>query len=674
MASTAPIWPFPPSWGEGAFIETFSFLTSVMTDNMTGTEQRQALRATPRKMFESTFTVLDNERTQLDLMLQAVGASRWRVPLWHYAVLAIGLETGDFSIDYDFRGRGITEGTELLIYGAGPNDYEVVTVGSLDDDGRAQLAANIVNSWPSATVVPLREGQLTDQPTPQRASSCSMTLQARFLLAGANPWVPSAPSLIYQGLPVLLGLTEDQSDGVRTGYQRMSYMLDGQTGGTYRVDTAGRAVNMQGHTLSLQGPYAYGRLLDLIYTLRGQLGLLWLPTFADDFKLTKPAALGAQTLVVGNVGYSTYGVDNPDRSHIFIELNSGDRYCFAITGAAVGGAPDSETLSIDTPLPVAIDPIDIYAFCFLTKMRSSADDIEVTSMAGIEGVSACELSFQSETDTRVAAVGGMQSKAPVLLDDFEHTVLGGQPYSSRMNILYGDGRFTLANVNGLMSGSLPAGVTLQLDNLGNLLLSGVATSYGDFTFVPAIDTHDGQRAIGPEQHIHVTTPIFRNYWRLFITSREVAAQLSMVRSVIFQPYPDGPSLTEGLDEMTLAISSPYYQTSTPDKAFRLDYPLNLGQGINPHLPPTEEPDVVLGELADSWAANTPTAWVGFHFPTAVDINAMELWVGNPDTYPGNGPTELHLQYSSDGATWTDKKIWTGLNGWDSYPWRKLNVL
>lgn len=672
MPSTAPIWAFPPSWGDGAFIETFSFLTSVMTDNLTGSEQRQAFRLTPRRLFEATYTVLSNERTQLDLMLQAIGSARWRIPLWMYAVLTSDLQAGDFSIDYDFRGRDIGPGTQLIIYGAGPNDYEVVTVGSLDVNGRAQLDANITKSWPSATVAPLREGQLTEQPVPTRINGFATNLQARFLLAGANPFAPAAPTLSYLGIPVLLGLNEDQGDGVRLGYRRQTYELDGKTGGTYRVDTAGRSVNLQSHNLVLQGPYAYGRLRDLIYTLRGQVGLVWLPTFADDFKLAKTVQAGSPIFTVEDVGYATYGTGNLDRSHVFIELNSGDRYCFAITGSATAG-DGTEILALDGAIPVEVNPEDIYTFCFLTKMRSTTDDIEVVSVSGIDGTSTCALTFQSEQNLRVAATGGTQSRAPELFGDFAPTALGSQPYVASMEILYGDGQFSLHNKTGLLSGSLPKGITLKLDVLGHLILSGAALTYGDFTFVPAVDTADGQMAQASIQHLHVTTPTLRRYWRLFIAAHENPAQLIMVRSVVLQAYIDGPALTKDADTYTHAIASSYYNNSTPDKAFRLDYPPNQNSQ-NPHLPPVDDDPVNLGQLGDSWAASGASAWVGYVFDTAVDVNAMELWVGDPDDFPGNGPTELRLQYSSDGIAWADKKVWTGLSGWDTTPWRKLNVL
>lgn len=401
----APIWSFPPSWGEGPMVETYSFLTNVMVDKLKGTEQRQGMRRTPRRMLEGTYTVLADERTELDLALQAVGDGRWRVPLWPQAVLTGLLERGDLSIDSDFRGRDVYPGTQLLVLGGNAHDYEVVTVGSLDARGYAQLTSNLTQRWPTATVAPLRAGELTEQPQVTRINSYALRAQARFRFVGANPHTPAAPTLVYQGLPVLLGRTNDDSAGVSLGFSRFSYRVDGGTGGVYTMDTAGRGVYTQTHLLSVQGPYAYTRLRDLIYTLQGQLNLVWLPTFADDFKLAQGAKVGDSTIVVNYVGYSVYGVGNPDRANLYVELCSGERMLFPILNAAASGNKQTETLALGGVVTTAFEPQDVYVCCFMARVRSAEDDLEVTCAAGIDGNTTLALSLRTEPDLRVGPAG-----------------------------------------------------------------------------------------------------------------------------------------------------------------------------------------------------------------------------------------------------------------------------
>lgn len=386
-------------------VETYSFLTNVMIDKTKGTEQRQGLRRTPRRMLEGTYTVLSQERTELELALQAVGDGRWRVPLWPQAVLTGALEQGDLSIDSDFRGRDVGPGTQLLILGGSAHDYEVVTVGSLDIAGAAQLTANLTRRWLAATVVPLRAGELTEQPQAMRINSYAMRVQTRFRLVGTNEHIPAPPTLTYQGLPVMLGRSADDSAGVSTSYQRFSYRVDGRTGGVYTMDTGGRGVYTQSHRLSVQGPYAYTRLRDLIYTLQGQLNLVWLPTFADDFNLARGAAVGDSTIVVSYVGYSLYGVGNPDRANLYLELCSGERMLFPILNAAAAGDKQTETLALGGIITTAFEPQDVYLCCFLARARSSNDDLEITVESGMDGMSTLDVPFRTEPDLRIGPTG-----------------------------------------------------------------------------------------------------------------------------------------------------------------------------------------------------------------------------------------------------------------------------
>lgn len=398
------VWAFPPSWGDGPLIETFSFLTTVMPSQISGIEQRQSMRSTPRKLIEGSFTILAKDRVRFDLMLQAVGVARWKLPLWHYAILASDLNIGDFSIDYDFSGRDLVHGQELLLFnGDNALDYEIVTVGSLDANNHVQLVSPIKRHWPIAAVVPLREAYMTAQPQPLRINGYATTVQARFQLIGPNRYNPAPLDMYYKGFPVILGNHGDMSQGIQNGYQRFAAQLDSTTGAIYRVDTAGRGSALQSHGITVQGAYSYNRLKDLIYTLKGRNVPAWVPTFADDFKLTRRGATGDTTLVVDGIAYSTFGLGNADRKHLFLELNNGNCYCYEIMDAAANGNGSTETLVLDRALEEDFEPYEVYQISFMALSRLVSDDIEVNCSADIGGISATTLTFQTAPDLRNVA-------------------------------------------------------------------------------------------------------------------------------------------------------------------------------------------------------------------------------------------------------------------------------
>jgi hypothetical protein len=77
----------------------------------------------------------------------------------------------------------------------------------------------------------------------------------------------------------------------------------------------------------------------------------------------------------------------------------------------------------------------------------------------------------------------------------------------------GAGSVTIAGGNGvysnprLASGSLPTGLSIAISG-STLVLTGTTTAYGTFTFVPRVDSGDGQTADGASQTIIVGNPHF----------------------------------------------------------------------------------------------------------------------------------------------------------------------
>jgi hypothetical protein len=66
-----PVWSIKPNWVNG-IREKLSWLTDVLASSY-GTEQRRALRLSPRREFEMTFNPVDEARSYFDLFLaQAV--------------------------------------------------------------------------------------------------------------------------------------------------------------------------------------------------------------------------------------------------------------------------------------------------------------------------------------------------------------------------------------------------------------------------------------------------------------------------------------------------------------------------------------------------------------------------------------------------------------------------
>jgi hypothetical protein len=76
-----PLWTIRPNWREG-ILERLSWLTDVLGGSW-GTEQRRALRLSPRRQFEINFNPIDAARSYFELWLHRYGSIEFMVPLFH---------------------------------------------------------------------------------------------------------------------------------------------------------------------------------------------------------------------------------------------------------------------------------------------------------------------------------------------------------------------------------------------------------------------------------------------------------------------------------------------------------------------------------------------------------------------------------------------------------------
>jgi len=57
------------------------------------------------------------------------------------------------------------------------------------------------------------------------------------------------------------------------------------------------------------------------------------------------------------------------------------------------------------------------------------------------------------------------------------------------------------------------------------------------------------------------------------------------------------------------------------------------------------------------------AFIGYQFPSAVDVTGVSLTSGDSTNRAARMPSAFDLQYSDDGSTWTTLQSFTGITGW-----------
>ena len=394
-----PVFPFRVNWKSG-ISERLEWKTDVLRD-LVGNEQRQGLRLTPRRDFEVTLTVWDQERSFLELWLQRMIGTEFLFPVWHDSVRAAQeAAAGQKTIWVDTRDLEFGIGSYGLLRGPTALAWERFEIAEVHDD-HIVTVENLVNDWPKGTrVEPLIRGRMSDQTRTNLASSRAGETQAVFEATRAQPFdegVDSADQ--YLGLPVLTA-KPNRSDGLDVQHLWDFHESDSGTGRRYRTTETDRAIIAQKHSWFLHGRSAKGSFRSLLYRLKGALKPVWLPTFNEDMVLAQDAAPAASTIYIEAIGFGYTGGPSSGREHVMIETTSGRIYR-KVTGTASAPA-GQERLVLSASLPTGLLRKNVRRISWMDTARLQNDRIEFDHINAADGLSKVASIFQTYRNERTA--------------------------------------------------------------------------------------------------------------------------------------------------------------------------------------------------------------------------------------------------------------------------------
>lgn len=384
-------WGFSPDWSSPV-TERLAWLTDVLSSPLGG-EQRRALRIAPRRSFEASMLVEGRERAFFDLALAGWGRKVWAVPVWHdVQQLAADLPAASSRINCDVSQREFRAGGLALLRGDTAFDTEAVEILAIDATG-LQLKRPTQLTWAANTrLYPVRLARIAECDS-KRLTDMLSRAQVTFDLAEASDWTAVLPATMYRGRPVF-EQRPDESEDLSIGYERLLLTLDNGAGLPAVTDTAARNFGLQQHRWLLAGRAEAAAWRSLLYGLRGRAKTVWVPTHANDFRLTRPAT--GSLLTVERVGYSRFGVGTQGRRDIRIELVDGTVLYRRITAAAEG--TNTEDLSLDSDLPKVINPADVARISYMALCRQADDATELTHLTDAEGVARAIITWRGVRD------------------------------------------------------------------------------------------------------------------------------------------------------------------------------------------------------------------------------------------------------------------------------------
>lgn len=398
-----PVFSFRVNW-ENPLDENVAFLTDVLR-SVEACEQRRKLRLTPRRSYDVDLLLVGRERTYWDLFMNRIGASEVLCPLyWDVVKLTAATEastTTRIEFDTTFRDWAYQEGGAALLMRDNATEYELVEIMSVDASG-VDLAIPTVASWPvGTTLLPLRRGRVEAAGELSAVTAAVATVTTRIVLKDENHWTPAADTFpLYSGLRVMTW-EPNWVDPLSVDFPREIVSLDNDTGQTYETFPLNRVMLGQQHRWFLPGKAKLAAFRDLIYRHAGRVGSFWLPTFKADFTLKANVASNSKVLRVENTGYGLLGGPTNGREYIAIKHSTG--YIFRkIVSVAAGPTPDTELLTLDANVGLALQPGLVRRISFMDTARFDTDEFTISHYAGIEGHHESSASFRTFRNTRSA--------------------------------------------------------------------------------------------------------------------------------------------------------------------------------------------------------------------------------------------------------------------------------
>lgn len=306
-------------------VEEIEWLTSVsISDN--GREQRQALRANPRRRFKcSAVFVTEEERRQfIDLLMQTQALYvDW--PVWAYSAPLAPAASGTTELKFTPRSTDLRDGEYAAIYDAHTETTHVVKVDTMAGDGCTLAAPLDFDVTAACSICPLLKMRVVDRgklDTDGVSGLLDMNLE---VVANRDLMRTSDTSMLtlYAGQIIL---DKPQLAGLSDMYDAGVVWVDN--------DVAIPKVS-QHHLHVFKGgsrTFKLGRyngdmdwLRAFLAAVKGRQGTFRLPTWFDDLPLAVQPALGATVLVSSNVQAEKY-LYNPANKFIRIESRAGVIY------------------------------------------------------------------------------------------------------------------------------------------------------------------------------------------------------------------------------------------------------------------------------------------------------------------------------------------------------------
>lgn len=407
-----PVFPVLPNWKDGV-IERLEWSTEIFQSE-TDIEQRRALRRFARRSIEGAFLRKREQRSRIDIFLNAFGKNEVLVPLWFEQLIltedflvaspSIQLPTGE-AILREFR-----IGDMVFFIGRTPDVFNTAFVEDIVDDLLTfTMIDETPQDWPAGSkLFPLRVARIEDDGAMENLTDAAGRISLRFHLSDPETQFVDGGDPYQNVFPFL----PDWSGSVEVKTSRLDYLFDSAYGRRQLTDLMERSRMDAKFNLKMFGREKCIEMRHFLGTRRGRQMRFWLPTFTNDVLLKQD--ITGVSWVCHNIGFSKY-MRSPMLSRRTLQLvrKSGEYTIYEIQ-SCVESSPTTEVFTVDS-FAEDIPMSDVVRISFIMEVRFDQDAFELTHYT--DNLSAVEVpmvfhSMEGDWDFTWPDLGGGEPPPP----------------------------------------------------------------------------------------------------------------------------------------------------------------------------------------------------------------------------------------------------------------------
>lgn len=319
-ASKALVMPERIDWSTQPEM-SIQYLTEVI-EAFDGTEQRIALRDTPRCSMGYMYSMTDEQQYQFDNKL-ATSSTSMLVPLWPLQCrLSRGISVGDARISLADVSAHLASSENLLV--SEHDRHEILSVESVDGltVTLTSLAKNDFSE--SSIVVPLRIAYPADE---SNSTSLLRSFDQHTITYDLDETQIQKPAPVddferHNARP-LFPFRPDRSKDVTTQYNRLRETLDPLIGARSIYDRARGTVKILGQTFTFFSETERQRFEDFAELMNGAQGEFYIEGPGQAFELSEDIVVPTYKIKINSSGYTNFANSNSLAPIVAIKLYDG---------------------------------------------------------------------------------------------------------------------------------------------------------------------------------------------------------------------------------------------------------------------------------------------------------------------------------------------------------------